>query len=105
MPIISVRNFSLLGVQSTTITATSTTQNIALSQVNPTDVMLVNDTTTTIFARTGNSSVVADANAMPVLPGEKGVYSKGSTAGTTTHLAVFVVSGTADIIVIQGMGS
>ena len=105
MSTLSIVNFSLLGVQSTIVTATDTTQNIELSQVNQTDMMLINDTTVNIYARTGDSSVVADINAMPVLPGEKGVYSKGRSGGTTTHLAVFVVTGTADLIIIQGAGS
>jgi len=105
MSTFSVSNFSLLDAASTTINATPTTSRIELSNPGPPQVMVVNNTTTTIFVRTGNSLVVADANAMPILPGEKGVYSRGNTLGETTHLAAFATVGAADLIVLEGSGS
>lgn len=101
----SVRNFSLLNAQSVTVTASDTTATVQLNSNTAIDIMLINNTTSTIFVRTGNSNVVADANAMPILPGEKGVYTKGNSGGSTSHLAYFVAAGTADLTILQGDGS
>ena len=98
-----LRNFSLLDAQSTTLTATDTTQSIALGRVGD-DIMLFNNSSVIIFARTGKSDVVADANAIPILAGEKGIYSRGNRVGKATHLAIFTETGTGKIIISQGLG-
>ncbi len=99
----TVRNFSLLNVTGTTVTATNISQRIPIAS-DKEDIMVVNNTTAVIFVRTGIDSVVADASAMPILQGEKAVYRKGTTAGTTEFLAYFVESGIADLTVLQGQG-
>lgn len=101
----TVRNFSILNAQSIAITATVTTANFELPNIEEEDLMITNLSTATVFIRTGDDTVVADTSAMPLLPGEKGVYSKGLRGGRTTHIAALVESGTADIVVIQGVGA
>jgi len=105
MSTVRVRNFSLLNATATIINATTVSQSIELSNPGTDDLMLVNNTTTVIFVRTGDSAVEADLTSMPILPGEKGAYAKGNTLGKTTHLAVIVGAGTADISVVEGTGS
>lgn len=100
-----IRNFSIADAQAIAVAVTATTQRLPLLRQDAEDIMIVNDTSSTVFVRTGDASVVADTSAMPVLSGEKGVYSKGLRLGTTTHIAFIVASGTADIVFIQGQGS
>lgn len=104
MSTVRVRNFSLLNIIGTTITATDPSQTVELSNPGTDDLMLVNNTTTVIFVRTGISTVEADDTAMPILPGEKGAYAKGNTLGKTTHIAVFA-DAPADITILEGTGS
>ena len=99
-----IKNFSLLGAVTTGLTATDTSQRVSLN-AKLDDVMVINDGSATVYVRTGDSSVVADTNAMPILPGEKGVYAKGNTLGKTTSLAYFVPTGSASFKIIQGNGS
>lgn len=101
----SVRNFSILGVISQSVTATAASQRIALSFQELEDIMLVNThQSKTIFVRTGNGLVEADATAMPILAGEKGVYRRGNPSARSTHLAFFTDSGQADMLIVQGEG-
>lgn len=100
-----IRNFSLLDVKATAVTATDTSQTHQFSNEANVDVLLVNGTATTIFVRTGDSTVVADAEAMPIISGEKGVYNRGQAQGRSTHLAFFVASGTAALTIVEGLGS
>ena len=95
------KNFSLLNTRSQIIAVTSTSQRIRLER-KADDIMLVNDSALTIFVRCGNKDVLADANAMPILAGEKGVYDKGGNIAT--HLAFFLPAGMASITVMQGRG-
>ena len=67
-----VRNFSLLDVVARTFTATTVSQRQPLLNISSENIMVVNNTTTVIFVRTGTAVVLADLNAMPILPGEKG---------------------------------
>ena len=100
-----IRNFSIANVQSTAVTVTTVSQRFPLTNKDAEDVMIVNNTISTVFVRTGDATVEADTSAMPVLPGEKGVYSKGLRLGTTTYIALVVASSTADIVFIQGQGA
>ena len=97
-------NFSLLNVKGAVVTATPSSVRTPIN-VATDDIMLVNDTLVTIFARVGDSTVLADATAMPILSGEKGVYSRGGGPANSTHIAVFVVAATADITIFQGVGA
>jgi len=100
-----IRNFPLLNAQITPLTATNVSQTTPLDNVGSQDIMVINDSTATVFVRTGPVTVVADANAMPILPGEKGVYSKGNSLGKTNTLAYFTESGNIMFSIIQGTGS
>jgi len=104
MASITIKNFSLLNIVGLTVTATPTSARTEIDAADG-DIMLVNNTTSVIFVRTGTAQVEADVNAMPILPGEKGVYSKGKTGGTTRFIAYFVEAGSADLVILQGLGS
>lgn len=101
----TIRNFSLLNAVTTLLTATNVSQAETLDSRADADIMVINDSTSTIFVRTGDSTVVADATAMPILPGEKGVYDKGNTLGNTTTLSYFTETGSVPFRIIQGTGS
>lgn len=104
MTTVNLRNFGLANVNSIDLVAATPSARVELPNRDLTDVMVVNEGLVTVFVRTGDASVVADANAMPVLPGEKGVYQRGDTTPPTTHIAAFVSSGTQAIVIIQGIG-
>ena len=105
MATINLRNFALAGVSSIALTAATPSANVALPDEEAPDIMVINEGTVTVFVKTGDSTVTADATSMPVLPGEKGVYSRGLREIPITHLAAFVVTGTQAITIIQGSGA
>lgn len=104
MSTVQTRNFPLLGATATQLTATASTQNVEI-ETDTEDIMIVNSTTSIVYVRTGNSNVVADLNAMPILPGEKGIYNRGNTGGGTTHLAYIATIASLPFSIIQGSGS
>jgi hypothetical protein len=65
------------------------------------DIMIYNPGPGVVHVRAGGSSVTADNTCMPIVPGEKGAWSKGSA----THLAAYSPSGAQSLIVVIGMGS
>jgi len=97
---IEVLTFSLRDLKSVTISAAPAV-TVAPLPGEGDHLMLVNLSAVVIYVQTGDSTVTASADAMPILPGEKGAYSKGQA---TTHIAAFVVAGTADLVVLQGSG-
>lgn len=102
----NIKNFSLLDAKNTAITVTVTTQRLELPIVDADDIMIINTSASkTVYARTGGDDVVADLDAMPILPGEKGVYSKGLSGGRTTHLALISESGSPIAYIVQGSGA
>lgn len=106
MATINLRNFSLGGVTGVTLTANvAGTARIALPDEDAPDIMIVNEGTVTVFVRTGDITVVADANAMAILPGEKGVYCRGLREIPITHIAAHVAVATQDVTVFQGSGA
>ena len=105
MATINLRNFALARVVSIPLVAATPSANVALPDEDAPDIMVVNEGTVTVFIKTGNSTVTADATSMPVLPGEKGVYSRGLREIPVTHIAAFVLSGTQAITIIQGNGA
>jgi len=106
MATINLRNFSLGGVIGVPLTAdVAGTARISLPNEDAPDIMIVNEGTVTVFVRTGDVTVVADANAMPILPGEKGVYCRGLREIAVTHIAAHVAVATQAITVFQGSGA
>lgn len=105
MATVNLRNFGLAGVSSIPLVAVPGSINVALPNEDAQDIMIINEGTVTVFVRTGDSTVVADANAMPVLPGEKAVYCRGLREISITHIAAFVAAGSQAITVIQGSGA
>lgn len=95
-------NFSVSSADGQTIAATTTS---AATQIDATgaseDVMVWNKSAVVIHIKCGASNVVATANSMPILPGEKGSYYKGNS----THIAVIAASSTGDIWVKAGEGA
>lgn len=65
-------------------------------------IMVTNVGTDVAYIQTGDSNVDATATeGIPIVPGEKGVYS---IASSDTHIAVFAASGAPDLIISQGSG-
>lgn len=104
MSTVNLRNFSIANITSLSLVAVPGSVRAPLPDVGAPDVMVVNNGSVTVFVRAGNSDVVADALAMPVLPGEKGVYSTGPTQPPVTHISAFVLAGAQAVTVIQGSG-
>ena len=102
----TLRNFSLLNVQGINVTATNVSQIRALN-ANDLDIVLVNHSlVATVYVRTRTSTVEADTSAMPILPGEKSVWAKGNTGGSTKYIAfVLENDATAVLSIIQGLGA
>lgn len=102
-----LKNFSILNVTSVPLTAGATSLTTDLSNTSgQEDIMLINLSVSDIlYVRTGKDDVEADATSMPVLPGEKGVYTKGQSQATITKLAYFAPVGSVDFILVQGTGS
>ncbi len=104
---IDYRNFGVNIDQNITINASGTSARAALPDRDAPDLIIFNPTAETLWVRTGDDTVVADANAFPIAAGEKGTYRKGqSPNGIYTHIAVFKPDGAAaDVIIVQGRGS
>lgn len=100
----NLKNFGLRNVKSIVVTATPSSVSAALPKQDVDDLMIINSGTKTIFVRTGDENVVADATAMPILGGEKGVYTRGISDPPATHVAAFVATGTQAITFVQGSG-
>lgn len=68
----------------------------------PEDILIYNpDPTNVVYVRTGKSGVIANANCMPILPGEKSTWGvRGAT-----HIATFRTAGTTAITVFAGSGN
>ncbi len=99
------RNFSLLNVEMVTASLTTVSQAFELGNRGAEDVMLVNTSQRIVYARTGPANVVAIASkSMPILPGEKGIYSRGPAGGTATHIAFVMDSGVGSIQFTTGQG-
>jgi len=105
MTTINVRNFDIRNIESLSLTATPSSARIKIPDLSLPDMMLINQSGSTIFVRCGDSSVVADAQAMPILPGEKGIYARGLSQPTSTHIAAFVTDETEVLTIIQGGGA
>lgn len=103
---VHIRNFSLLNIFASVVTAAVGTAKFALPVPPPKDIMLYNVGAEVVYVRTGDTNVVADANAMPIAPGEKGVYQIGDSSPPATHLAyATLVAGTSVLSIIPGEGS
>lgn len=102
-----IQNFSINNAKSTNLTAINSSQTEALdTRPGRADIMIINlSKTEIVFVATGNENVVASANSMPVLPGEKGVYSKGADNITINTLAYFSPTGSVDFTIVQAEGS
>jgi len=105
MSTLRIINFSLFNVKALPLVAATPSARIPLPNLALPDIMIINEGSVTVFVNTGDSTVTADATNMPILAGEKGVYSRGLREKPITHIAAFVVSGTQAITVIQGSGS
>jgi hypothetical protein len=106
----TLRNFSILNVKGVKVAVTDTTQRIALRANGGEDIMIVNRSAVSIYVVTGKGDVAAIKSSgaspsMEILPGEKGVYSRGSSGGNTTHIAFIAdVAGPSNIVFYQGEG-
>ena len=99
------RNFSLLDVVVTAAALTDASLRFPLGNRNASDVMIINTSQRIVFARTGDENVVADpATAMPILPGEKGIYARGPQGGNSTHIAFVMDTGVGSIQFTTGQG-
>ncbi len=99
-------NFSLRNATGIVVSVTPTSQAIMLPNRTAEDVMIVNQSQTTVFVTTGDENIVAVKNvSMPILPGEKGVYSKGLAGGDTTHIAFVTDVSNVDVTFFQGLGA
>lgn len=104
--VLHLRNFSLRNAFMTQVTAALVTARFILPSPPPKDIMLYNAGAETVYVRTGDDNVVADANGMPIAPGEKGVYQIGDSIPPATHLAyATLVAATSPLSIIPGEGS
>lgn len=97
-------NFSLRNVVNTTVTASPSSVTVPLAQIGPEAVMVINTGVQNAFVRVGDGSVVADEEAMLILAGEKGVYSRGLGSPPSSHIAYMAPTGNPTLIFIQGEG-
>ncbi len=98
-------NFSIRNATGIPVAVTPTSQRIMLPNRTAVDLLIVNQSQTTVFVTTGDENIVADKDvSMPVLPGEKGVYSKGPSGGNSTHIAFVTDVSNVDIVFFQGQG-
>lgn len=105
MSTITTRNFSLLNVSAIDVVASGVTSTVLLPPGAGDDIVLVNNTPTVIFVRTGTSAVTADLLAMPILPGEKGAYSIGRARQSVTHISVITTGVAASLTAVRGVGN
>lgn len=97
-------NFAL-DAQSVTLSLTTIAQSIKLAEKSRSDVLLTNLSNQLMWIQTGPSDVVATQNSVPLLPGEKGVYSRGLKSATpATHLSARTDVGAGSLVVVPGMG-
>lgn len=101
----TIVNFTLNNLSGINITATSTSAATAFRNPYKDDLILYNPGPETVYVKTGTSTVVATTSDMPLVAGEKGVYSKGEQTPQVTHIAA--LSGGADqsFLVVEGEGS
>ncbi len=97
-------NFSIANIEGVTVTAGIASARVELPNTDAPDIMIVNASPSVVFVRTGDETVVADTDAMPVLPGEKGVYSVGRLDPPVTHIAYITLAGLKDITIVRGFG-
>ncbi len=98
-------NFSIRNATGIPVAVTPTSQAIMLPNRSAVDLMIVNQSQTTVFVTTGDENIVAVKDvSMPVLPGEKGIYSKGPSGGNTTHIALVTDVANVSVMVFQGQG-
>lgn len=99
-----IRNFGLSNVTMLTITAGTGGTATALPLSFDYDVMIYNPGPLNVFVRTGVSTVTADATALIIPAGEKGVYMVGDTSPPVTHIATYATANQT-VYVAQGYGS
>lgn len=100
-----IRNFSLLNIAAIAVAPGLVTARFELPSPPPKDIMLYNSGLNAVYVRTGDSGVVGDANAMPIAPGEKGVYQIGDSSPPATHLAYITLVGVSVMTIVPGEGS
>ncbi len=61
MSTFNLRNFALANVKSIPLIAATPSANVALLDEDAPDIMVVNEGTVTVFVKTGDSTVTADA--------------------------------------------
>lgn len=88
-----------------TLAATAVSARVALEQNRGEYLMFVNDTNKPIHVLSGDVGVVATTKSMPIVPGEKGIYSLAGAQGKHTHLAFRTVAGVASMLMFQGQGT
>jgi len=100
-----IHNFSPYGADTVNITATTSSNRVALNlptaPVNP-DVRIYNAGTVPVFIVFGDSTVTATTARMPIPPGAVEVFTMGAQA---THMAGITASGSAVVYATTGRGS
>ena len=100
----SIRNFPILNSEFTPLAATAVTARVKLPN-DAADIMFYNPNASIIYVRTGDDAVAATATAMPILPGEKGIYNRGGTPAQATHLAFISPAGALTLHYAMGEGA
>ena len=99
----SIKNFSILNATFTPLAATSASARAKLPNDAP-DIMLYNPNLFIVYVTTGDNAVVATVTGMPILPGEKGIYSRGGTPAQSTHVAYITVAAPGTLHMAMGEG-
>lgn len=99
----SIKNFSILNAVFTPLAATAATARVKLPNDAP-DIMFYNPNASIIYVTTGDSNVEATDTAMPILPGEKGIYNRGGSPSQSTHLAFISPAGALTLHMAAGEG-
>lgn len=100
-----IRNFSIENILSVSLTSSLVSQEFALDPNKGTDIMIINESLTeTIYVTTGPPGIEATLNSMPVLPGEKGIYDRGSATGGNKTFA-YIAESVIPFKIVQGEGA
>lgn len=96
------RNFSIAGPAGVSAPATVTSSSVAVDAAQKhTDVLIHNPGAATVFAKAGDSTVVATTLSMPIPAGALVSFFKGPA----TNIAVIMASGTGSLTIFVGEGA
>lgn len=85
-----------------TLNVSTSTNSVAVPNSNfENQIRVYNSCTTTVFVKSGSSTVTASNTDMAIAPGAVEVFSMSASH---THMAAIVPSGTCDIYIARGTG-